>query len=134
MPNYTLLFKTSTPCSLFLAIGYYALRQMPFVREWCEGDNWFKPSRESNGYTLAPAGIEEHQCALTCVLIGAGMAAVVVSVVISVAAGMGVVMEQRGVGLGLGMGRRRGGYAALDPYEIGDDYDGSTVCSVEEVE
>jgi hypothetical protein len=61
------------------------------------------------------------------------MAAVVVSVVISVVAGMGVVMERGGMGLGLGMGRR-GGYAALDPYEIGDDYDGSTVCSVEEVE
>ena len=72
--------------------------------------------------------MEEHQCALTCVLIGAGMAAVGVSVVISVVAGFGLLMEREGK-----MATRRG-YAALNPYEIGDDFDGETVCSVEEVE
>lgn len=114
---------------------------MAFVRKWCEGDNWFRPSRESIGYTLAPAGVEEHHCALVCVLIAAGLVAVVVSGVVSVMAVTGVVIERKGTGLGLGLGlgmggRRRGGYAALNPnpYEIGDDYDGSTVCSVEEVE
>ncbi|PMD44055.1 hypothetical protein L207DRAFT_270867 [Hyaloscypha variabilis F] len=72
-PNYTLLLKTSTPCALALGAAYYAVRQMEFVRAWCEGDNWFRPIRETEGYTLKPAGVEEHQCALTCVLTGEGV-------------------------------------------------------------
>jgi hypothetical protein len=53
------------------------LRQMKFVRSWCEGDNWFRPIRESEGggYTLKPAGVEEHHCALICVVVVAGAVA-----------------------------------------------------------
>lgn len=102
---------------------------MDFVREWCEGDNWFRPVRATEGYRLAPAGVEEHQCALVCVLVGAGMAAVGISVVISVIGAVGVVMEGRSVGR-----TRRGGYAMVGEGEVGDEYeyDGSTVCSVED--
>ena len=103
---------------------------MEFVREWCEGDNWFRPVRETEGYKLAPAGVEEHQCALVCVLVGAGMAAVGLTVVISVIGAVGAVMERK-----RGMGRtRRGGYAMVGEGEVGDDYeyDGSTVCSADD--
>ena len=100
---------------------------MEFVRKWCEGDNWFRPSRETDGYTLKPAGVEEHQCALTCVLIAAGMVAVVISAVVSGIAVVGVVRGMKG-----GFGRSRKGYRALDPYEIADDFDGSTVLDEEE--
>ncbi|KAE9377812.1 hypothetical protein N431DRAFT_541444 [Stipitochalara longipes BDJ] len=126
-PNYSLLLKTSTPCTLAMGAGYCAVRQMEFVRKWCEGDNWFRPIRETDGYTLAPAGVEEHQCALTCVLIGAGLVAVVVSLAVSVMALVGSVGEMKG-----GMGRTRKGYKALDPYEIAEDFDGSTVLDEEE--
>jgi hypothetical protein len=77
---------------------------MDFVREWCEGDNWFRPVRATDGYKLAPAGVEEHQCALVCVLVGAGMAAVGISAVISAIGAVGVVMEERGGGGGGGGG------------------------------
>jgi hypothetical protein len=72
-----LLLKTSTPFSILLGIAYYMLRQMKFVRSWCEGDNWFRPIRESEGggYTLKPAGVEEHHCALICVVVVAGAVA-----------------------------------------------------------
>lgn len=102
---------------------------MDFVREWCEGDNWFRPVRETVGYKLAPAGVEEHQCALVCVVVAAGMAAVGVSVVISAIGGVGCLMEGSWVGR-----TRRGGYAMVGEAETGDEYeyDGSTVCSVED--
>ena len=86
--------------------------------------------RETEGYRLAPAGVEEHHCALVCVLVGAGMAAVGVSVLISVIGAVGVVLERsRGIGR-----TRRGGYAMVGEVEMGDEYeyDGSTVCSVED--
>jgi len=100
---------------------------MEFVRAWCEGDNWFRPIRETEGYTLKPAGVEEHQCALTCVLTGAGLVAVVVGAVVSVIAVAGVLGERRG-----GVGWVRKGYRALDPYEVVEDFDGSTVLDEEE--
>jgi hypothetical protein len=103
---------------------------MEFVRAWCEGDNWFRPTRETDGYKLAPAGVEEHQCALVCVLVGAGMVTVGVTMVISVIGGVGSMVESNG-------GRtRRGGYAmvGVGEGEVGDDYEygGSTVCSGED--
>lgn len=58
-----------------MIVGYAALRTTPFLRKWCEGDNWFKPTRVSNGYKLEPAGVEEHQCALACVVFVAGAVA-----------------------------------------------------------
>lgn len=61
-----------------MMVGYYALRKVPFVSKWCEGDNWFKPTRFSEGYKLAPAGVEEHHCALTCTIIVCGAIALLV--------------------------------------------------------
>jgi hypothetical protein len=54
--------------------GYWSLRQVPFIRKWCEGDNWFKPVVTYNGNV----GIEEHHCALTCDIIVTGAIAVYV--------------------------------------------------------
>jgi hypothetical protein len=60
-----------------MSIGYYALRQVPYIRKWCEGDNWFRPTAawgynyRTGVYSHTP-GIEEHHCALTCDIIVTG--------------------------------------------------------------
>jgi hypothetical protein len=72
-PNYSLLLKTSTPCSIAMSAGYYALRQVPFIRAWCEGDNDFLESYRFGHF--GRLGVEEHMCALTCVIIAAGAVA-----------------------------------------------------------
>ncbi|KAH8595428.1 hypothetical protein B0O99DRAFT_686847 [Bisporella sp. PMI_857] len=78
-PNHILLFKTSIPCSFGMLIAYYSLRQIPFIRTWCEGDNWFAPvSRGRN------SNIEQHHCALTCTIIAAGAVALLFTFLISI--------------------------------------------------
>lgn len=73
--NFRVLSKSSFPCALLLTICYSLLRTTPFLREWCEGDNWFRPVRVSDGYKLEPAGVEEHHCAMACVIIVSGAVA-----------------------------------------------------------
>jgi hypothetical protein len=68
--NYRLLLKTTIPSALLVAWGYYSLRHVPYIREWCEGDNWFKPTPE--GYQRSDGMVEGHMCALTCTVIVAG--------------------------------------------------------------
>jgi hypothetical protein len=62
-----------------MSVGYYFLREVPFIRAWCEGDNNF---HEFNGHfdkygnlVGGKVGVEEHMCALTCVIIAAGAVA-----------------------------------------------------------
>jgi hypothetical protein len=75
-PNYGLLLNTTILAALAMCWGYWSLRQVPFVREWCEGDNWFSPVVRNN----SPAGVEEHHCALTCDIIVTGAIAVYVAI------------------------------------------------------
>jgi hypothetical protein len=75
-PNYRFLLKTTVPSAAAMSWGYWSLRQVPFVREWCEGDNWFRPVAMYN----ANAGVEEHHCALTCDIIVTGAIALYVSI------------------------------------------------------
>jgi hypothetical protein len=73
-PNYRLLLKTSMPSAAAMIWGYRSLRQVPFIRKWCEGDNWFRPVVMYNG----DVGVEEHHCALTCDIIVTGAIALYV--------------------------------------------------------
>lgn len=73
---------SSFPSSIAMASGYYLLRQVPFIRAWCEGDNNFLASRihhvDKVGLVFdgkIRLAVEEHMCALTCVIIAAGAVA-----------------------------------------------------------
>jgi len=90
-PNYELLLNTTIPSALAMSWGYWSLRQVPFVREWCEGDNWFRPVVMYN----SDAGVEEHHCALTCDIIITGAIALSFTVFIALFAILGVVRESR---------------------------------------
>jgi len=89
-PNYKLLLRTTVPSAIAMAYGYWSLRQVPFVRKWCEGDNWFRPVAYG-----ADVGIEEHHCALTCDIIVTGAIALSFTLFLAVFAIVGVVGENR---------------------------------------
>jgi hypothetical protein len=43
---------------------------VPYIQEWCEGDNWFIPAQK--GFRGSDGEVEKHMCALTCTVIVAG--------------------------------------------------------------
>jgi hypothetical protein len=64
--NYTTLAMTTGFGTILSAASYYALRQVPYVRRWCEGNN------------SAPIydNVEKRNCAIVCGIIVAGAIAV----------------------------------------------------------
>ena len=76
---------STLPSAVAMSGGYYSLRQVPFVRKWCEGDNWFQPTTVSRNnawpgtYRKVDPGVEQHHCALTCDIIITGAIALYVT-------------------------------------------------------
>lgn len=64
--NYLRLLRTAGTTAIISAFGYRALRQVPYVRRWCEGNNW-APLNDN---------VEKRNCALVCVVIVSGAIAV----------------------------------------------------------
>jgi hypothetical protein len=65
-PNYVGLLESTGMSAVLSVLGYRALRQVPFVQSWCEGNNW--ASLNDN--------VEKRHCALVCDIIVAGAIAV----------------------------------------------------------
>jgi hypothetical protein len=74
------------PSTIAISTGYYFLRQVPSIVKWCEGDNNFIEHitygdlyKYGSEYVAAAkkftGAVEEHMCALTCVIIAAGAVA-----------------------------------------------------------
>ena len=60
---YKILLQTTAPLALACGWAYHQLRQVEYVREWCEGNRWL-PARGNN--------VEKRNCALVCVIIVTG--------------------------------------------------------------
>jgi hypothetical protein len=68
IPNHNSLLVRSLVFSLALGIEFDRLRALSDLKNWDQVDDWFRPTRESEGYELKPAGVEQHHQALVCVL------------------------------------------------------------------
>lgn len=100
LQNYSLLLKTSVPGAILLTIGFGTLWAIPGIRG--EEDDYFEPFRQTQGWKLADAGVEEHHRTLVRILVTVGATAVLCSLAMVGIAGWGVWRE-----------RRRKGYAVL---------------------
>lgn len=78
-------------------------------------DDYFEPFRQTQGWKLADAGVEEHHKTLVRILVGAGAIAVLCSLVMTGIAGWGVLKE-----------RRRRGYVVVG-LEDGEELDGADI-------
>ncbi|KAI9774474.1 MAG: hypothetical protein M1839_001707 [Geoglossum umbratile] len=84
-PNYELLLRTTATTTILSAFGYHALRQVPYVRSWCEGNKW----------APATGNVEKRNCPLVCVVIASGAVAVLFTGMIALFAGIGSAVERR---------------------------------------
>jgi len=99
--DYRFLLMSTLPSAVAMSGGYYSLRQVPFVRKWCEGDNWFQPTTVSRNnawpgtYRKVDPGVEQHHCALTCDIIITGAIALFCAILIALFAVVGLVRQNR---------------------------------------
>ncbi|KAI9778780.1 MAG: hypothetical protein M1839_007870 [Geoglossum umbratile] len=84
-PNYSRLLRTAGITTIVSAYGYRAVRNVPYIRVFCEGDD----------FASLYDNVENHFCTLVCNLIVFGAIMVVFTALIAVFAAVGLTLERR---------------------------------------